>query len=223
MIYWFSLPLIFAAATTAIIFSIKYQRKHPAGPLPELTEWDRKLMAYHEAGHAVCSYYLPEREPMVVITIDPSSEAFGMIGTKQRLHHNETYVSMTSSIATFMGGRIAEEMFCNEMTTSCIHDLKAAKTIAVNMVLAFGMGKKSGFAALQNTDELQISEQAKNDITDDIQQILNNAEESARCILSGHSKLVIKLANILLARQTMTEAEINLFFSREDENEVKTQ
>lgn len=223
MTYWFSLPLIFTAATTAIIISIRHKRKNLASPLPELTEWDRKLMAYHEAGHAVCSYYLPEREPMFVITIDPSSDAFGMIGTKSRLHHNETYVSMTSSIATFLGGRIAEEMFCNEITTSCIHDLKAAKTIAVNMVLAFGMGKKSGFAALQNTDELQISEQAKNDISDDIQQILNNAEKSARCILSDHSNSVIKLANILLTRRTMTESEINQVFTQEDENEVENQ
>ena len=223
MIYWFSFPLIFAAATAAIIISISHKRKNPASPLPELTDWDRKLMVYHEAGHAVCSYYLPEREPMFVITIDPSSDAFGMIGTKPRLHHNQTYVSMTSSIATFMGGRIAEEMFCNEMTTSCIHDLKAAKTIAVNMVLTFGMGKKCGFSALQNSDELQISEQAKKDITDDIQQILNNAEKSARCILSDHSNSVIKLANILLVRRTMTEAEINQVFTQEDENEVENQ
>ena len=91
------------------------------------------------------------------------------------------------------------------------------------MVLTFGMGKKSGFSALQNTDELQISEQAKNDITDDIQQILNNAEESARCILSDHSNSVIKLANILLVRRTMTEAEINQVFTQEDENEVENQ
>jgi len=221
MIYWFSLPLIFAAATTAIIFSIKYQRKHPAGPLPELTEWDRKLMAYHEAGHAVCSYYLPEREPMFVITIDPSSEAFGMTGTQPRLHHNETYVSMTSSISTFMGGRIAEEMFCNEMTTSCIHDLNSARIIASDMVLKFGMGKKSGLAALQDTDELSISEQAKRDITDDIRQILNTAEASARNILSDHSDTVAKLASILLSRQTMTETEINDFFQSEIRNDEK--
>ena len=56
---------------------------------PVLTDWDRKFMAYHEAGHAVCSYYLPEREPLVCVTIDPSNEAFGMIRTAPRPHHND--------------------------------------------------------------------------------------------------------------------------------------
>ncbi len=205
------------------IFILWKKKAVPPQIFPVLTEWDRKLMAFHEAGHAVCSYYLPEREPIIMITIDPSSEAFGMIRTRQRLHHNETYVSMTSSIATFMGGRIAEEMFCNEITTSCIHDLDGARHIATEMVLNFGMGKKCGSAALQNTNELQISEQAKTDITEDIQQILKSAEKSARCILSNHRNTVINLANILLNRQTMTEAEINHFFSQQHGDEIKVQ
>ena len=78
---------------------------------PVLTDWDRKFMAYHEAGHAVCSYYLPERGPLICITIDPSSEAFGMIRTESRPHHNETEISFRSMISTFLAGQISEEMF----------------------------------------------------------------------------------------------------------------
>lgn len=212
MIYWISTSVLIAVFAAAGIVFIKTKKKNKRPLKPELTEWDRKLMAFHEAGHAVCSYYLPEREPMIVITIDPSSQAFGMIRTKQRLHHNETRVSMTSTIATLMGGRIAEEMFCNAMTTSCIYDLNTARIIASDMVLKFGMGEKSGLSILNDTNEFQISDQARNDITGDIRQIMNDAVLSARDILDRHKKDVADLAELLLFKQTITEVEINKFF-----------
>ena len=89
------------------------------------------------------------------------------------------------------------------------------------MVLKFGMGKKSGLAALQDTNDLSVSEQAKKDITDDIRQILDTAEASARNILSDPRDTVRKLASILLSRQTMTETEINDFFQSEIRNDEK--
>ncbi len=108
---------------------------------PVLTDWDRMFMAYHEAGHAVCSYYLPEREPLICVTIDPSSESFGMIRTESRPHHNETEISFYSMISTFLAGQISEEMFLNTKTTSCIYDLSSARQIATDMVMKFGMGE----------------------------------------------------------------------------------
>ena len=126
-----------------------------------LTEWDKQLMAYHEVGHAVCSYNLPEREELLCITIDPSNQAFGMIKTAERKHHNETEISSTSLIITLLAGRISEEMFLKSKSTSCIYDLEAAQKIATDMVLKFGMGKKTRLFAVNLEYNYLFSESLK--------------------------------------------------------------
>ena len=175
---------------------------------PVLTDWDRKFMAYHEAGHAVCSYYLPERGPLICITIDPSSEAFGMIRTESRPHHNETEISFRSMISTFLAGQISEEMFLNCKTTSCIYDLSSARQIATDMVIKFGMGETLGLTALNSSEYPQISEVQKENICKDIQKILADAEKQAIEILKKHREKVEKTAGMLLHKGTVSKNEI---------------
>lgn len=184
--------------------------------MPVLTDWDRKFMAYHEAGHAVCSYYAPEREPLISISIDPSHEAFGMIRTESRQHHNGTEISLKSTIATFLAGRIAEEIFLNTKTTSCIHDLKSARQIATDMVSKFGMGSSLGLTALDLNDCPVISEEHCILICNDIQKILSDAEIQARNILLQKREIVIQLAEFLLEHYTIKENAITDFFTRFD-------
>ena len=195
---------------------MKHKRKksipQPSYPVPVLTDWDRKFMAYHEAGHAICSYYLPEREPLICITIDPSSEAFGMIRTKSRPHHNETEISFRSTIATFLAGRISEEMFLKSKTTSCIYDLASARQIATDMVIKFGMGETLGLTVLDNNEYLQISEIMKENICKDIQKILAESESQAREILEKHSRKVKAMVDILSTKGTLYEGDIMNFF-----------
>ena len=182
---------------------------------PILTDWDRKFMAYHEAGHAVCSYYLPEREPLVCVTIDPSNEAFGMIRTAPRPHHNETETSFNSMISTFLAGNLSEEMFLNTKTTSCIYDLRSARQIATDMVTKFGMGETQGVTALNFDEYPQISDEMKENICRDIQKILVRAEKHAKEILEKHHAKVINLADLLLNNGTLNKSEISDFFSRQ--------
>ena len=212
MVYICCLIISFALACIAgrCILNRNPNRNPDKKQILKLTEWDRNLMAFHEAGHAVCSFYLPEREPLVKITIDPSSDAFGMIKTETRPHHNETQISLTSAISTYLAGRIAEELFCNEITTSCIHDLNAAQTIASEMVIQFGMGRKTKFAILPN-DSQPIGRQT-DQIMEDIQSILQDAEKTVRTILTEHSEEVIALAHILLSKNTLDTSEIDDFF-----------
>ena len=160
--------------------------------IPILTDWDRKFMAYHEAGHAVCSYYLPERESLECITINPSCEAFGMIKTQSRPHHNETEVSFRSMISTLLAGRISEEMFLQCKTTSCIYDLISARQIATDMVIKFGMGSTLGIQALNYNEYPYISESMKENICEDIQKILTESETHAKEILHEHHAEVKK-------------------------------
>ena len=172
---------------------------------PVLTDWDRKFMAYHEAGHAVCSYYLPEREPLVCVTIDPSNEAFGMIRTAPRPHHNETETSFNSMISTFLAGNLSEEMFLNTKTTSCIYDLISARQIATDMVIKFGMGETFGVTALNPCEYPHIDESVKENICKDIQTILFDAEKHARDILKEHKNQIEKIAEKLLIKGTLNK------------------
>ena len=179
-----------------------------------LTEWDLRNMAYHEAGHAVCSFFLPERERLLVVTIDPSAEAFGMIRTELRPHHNETKTSFSSSLSTLLAGRLAEEIFLKNTTTSCIHDLAAAQSMATEMVTRFGMGQKLGLSVLTCAEGGISSEFHRRQIVEDIRQLLDEAKNNAEHILLEHKHTVVALAERLLEDKTLRADEISCFFEK---------
>lgn len=202
-----------AVAVCRILWQRRIRRSAPPpeyAPPTDLTEWDKCGMAYHEAGHAVCSYYLPEREPLVKITISPTDEAFGMIRTAPRPHHNETRVSFASTLAVMLAGRLAEELFLHQVTTSCVHDLAAARQLAADMVISFGMGSRIGLTL--PPPELNCGEILRGQCDADIRELLADAARSARATLAEHAKEVEELAKLLLERKTLGQPEIDGFF-----------
>ncbi len=209
------ISVLFLAVVSGVLWLVKKRASKAARPQPDLTDWDLKCMAYHEAGHAVCSYFLPEREKLITITIDPTSEAFGMIRTEPRSHHNETQVSFSSMISTLLAGRLAEEMFLDTISTSCVHDLAAARSIAGNMVINLGMGKNLGVCTIPEC--AYTSEEYKKQICQDIQAIMQAANSRARKVLADHRALVAALAETLLERRTLAENEITAFFQSHGE------
>ena len=208
------------AALTAAVYQFLWKRRMrelvppPPEYLPptDLTEWDRLNMAYHEAGHAVCSYYLPEREPLERITISPTDEAFGMILTAPRRHHNATRVSFASTLAVMLAGRLSEELFLNEITTSCVHDLAAARRLAADMVLTFGMGSRIGLTL--PPPEMNCGEILRGQCDADIQELLADAERSARETLTSHAEEIKALAELLLEKETIEQPGIDEFFGK---------
>lgn len=112
--------------------------------LSELTEWDVRLMAWHEAGHAVCSFFLPETEPIQYVSIEADNDAFGAMQSSPRRKMNLTYISCLNEISVAMAGRLSEEMFQKEITSSCIHDLNKIQAIELHMVCELGIGKRTG-------------------------------------------------------------------------------
>lgn len=218
MFYFIFTAIIGAALIAMLTLILRKHRMHKSAsqreymPPTDLTEWDLRSMAYHEAGHAVCSYYLPEREKLLKITINPSDESFGMIQTLQRPHHNETKTSLMSCISTFLAGGMAEEKFLGTKTTSCIHDLAAAQSIAIDMVIKFGMGPELGFCALKNTDYFSVSERHKEQIIQDVSKILNEASQNAQKVLCEHEYVTKSLAERLLKKKTLDSHEIMCFF-----------
>ncbi len=182
-----------------------------------LTDWDRRCMAYHEAGHAVCSYFLPEREKLVSVTIDPLDSAFGMIRTEIRPHHNETEVSFMSTIATFLAGRLAEEIFLGIKSSSCLYDLASAREIAKNMVCRFGMGSRIGLISIADASNESFrlnGERIKNEMDADIRDILDKCKKTAKRTLVQKKNIVEKMAMILLEKKSMAQNEIERFFEK---------
>lgn len=182
-----------------------------------LTEWDVTLMAWHEAGHAVCAYYLPETEDIQIISIEPGSEAFGVMKSESRKKMNLTYTSCLNEISVAMAGRLSEEMFQKEVTSSCIHDLDKVQAIAMRMVCEFGMGKRTGIVTwmCHDSDEptlMLFSEVQRNDIYADVKEILRKAEYAARSIIESHREQVKKLAEALIERKTVYGKELAELF-----------
>lgn len=183
---------------------------------PELTEWDMQCMAYHESGHAVCSYFLPEREKLLKITIDPSEKAFGMIQCVHRQHHNESEVSLMSTIATFLAGRLAEEQFLGLKTTSAFYDFATARDIAIDMVTKFGMGRqmrKLVCNSMRDGTYMLHSEHFRKIADEDVLDIIEKAESAAKKILEEHKDTVYLLATELLKKKTLSFSEIEQFFN----------
>lgn len=164
-----------------------------------LTDEDRRLLAYHEAGHAVVSMYMPEREPLLKISIIPSEMGVGTTQTRPRMRFNETFVSMSSDVAVLLAGRLSEQMFCNEITTSAYKDFMQANQIARAMVTRFGMGTQSGFFI---ADE-QVSEAFRRQVDEDVMEILNNAQKEASKILKEYAQDVHRIAKELLEKETI--------------------
>jgi len=204
-----------ALASAGCLLQRHLSDRHAAGNVPpprELTAWDERSMAYHEAGHAVCSYFLPEREQLLRVTISPTDEAFGMVQVAPRPHHNETRVSLMSTLAVLTAGRLAEELFLNEVTTSGIHDLGAAGQLAADMVLKFGMGEKTKTALLP--PEMPLDDALLQMINSDIRRLLISADEKAHQVLTERSEVVEALVELLLREKTLGEKQLRTFFDR---------
>ncbi|MBR0237501.1 MAG: hypothetical protein IJQ39_05385 [Thermoguttaceae bacterium] len=182
------------------------QRRALANNLPTptqlfeaLSDEERRLMAYHEAGHAVVSMNMPQREPLLKVTIIPSELGFGATQTQTSKQFNGTFVSMSSAVAVFLAGRLSEELFCNETTTSAYNDFIQANQIAREMVVRFGMGTKTRFFIPDD----HASEAFRRQAEEDVMEILNNAQAAALKILKERADDVHRIAKELLEKGTI--------------------
>lgn len=163
-------------------------------------------MSWHEAGHAVVSLFSSEQEKICRISIEPSDEAFGMMKTVTRKQHNVTRISLLGNVAVALAGRLAEEMFLNEITSSCIHDLNKARDIAIQMVSSFGMGARSGLLSCYNSKDqsfLLLSEQQRENLYLDVNELINEASDNAKRILNSHKELVENVAEMISVKRTL--------------------
>lgn len=181
------------------------------------TEKDNKLVAYHEAGHAVVTYYCEHSDPVKHITIIPAGNAGGVtIRVPLEDQMGSTRGEMLDDIRISLGGRIAEELIMDDISTGASSDIQKATKVARNMVTRYGMSKKLGtvlYGSEHTSDEVFLgrdyntgktySEQTAATIDEEIQRIVDEAYEEAKRILTEHIDKLHFVAQYLLKRESM--------------------
>ena len=180
-----------------------------------VSEKDRRLTAYHEAGHAVVSRYLENVDPVHHITIIPRGPAGGM--TIYRPQEDKTFSSkseMFERIVSALGGRIAEKLILNDISTGASGDIQQASALARAMVTRYGMSEKLGPISFDSSDHSVFigrdfaqtktySEKIAAEIDDEIRAIFESASNLCEEILIEHKNTLIATAEYLLEHETM--------------------
>ena len=182
-------------------------------------EHERKLTAYHEAGHAVVMHALPTHEPVHRITIVPRGHAGGMtISLPDEDHSYQSKRYMEEQIVSLLGGRAAEKLMLGDISTGASNDIERASHIARKMVTAYGMSEKLGSIAFESGhDEVSIgktmgqtrsySEKTAAEIDDEVKAIIDRAYARCEEILTARREALTAVAEYLLAHETMTGEE----------------
>ena len=181
-----------------------------------VSENDKKLTAYHEAGHAVVSKFLPTQTNVKEISIIPRGVAGGY--TMYKTNEDKYYVSKTElleKMVALMGGRAAEQVALNEISTGASNDLEVATGIAKDMLTVYGMDEKIGPLSIKVDDpyELQIfGEKLTDNVGNQIQILIDNAYKTATEILIANRDILDKVALRLLENEKITSEEFEEFF-----------
>ena len=187
-----------------------------------VNEKDRRITAYHEAGHAIVGLLLEETDPLHKITIIPRGRAMGLT---QQLPLDERYTYsrqyLENRITTLLGGRTAETLVFNRLTTGASNDIVAATEIATRLVCEWGMSEALGpIAYRQSVDgflgsSAQIqphSEMIAQRIDVEIKQVIDSCGDQAVEILKKHNKFLHKFAEALLINETMDAEEVDIVY-----------
>ena len=179
---------------------------------------ERKLTAYHEAGHAVTMYHLPTQDPVHQITIIPRGTAGGMTislptDDTSYLSRNEMY----ETIVSFLGGRVAEQLKLDDISTGASNDIQRATGVARDMVSRYGMSSRLGPVSYASDDEVFIgrsyektksySERIAGDIDDEVHAILQKAYDQCAALLQAHDAELCRVADFLMAHGTMSRVQ----------------
>jgi cell division protease FtsH len=180
---------------------------------------ERRLVAYHEAGHALAAWLLPGADPIYKVSIIPRGKALGIteqIPGEDRYNHSRT--SLLTRLTVLLGGRTAEEIVIGEMTTGAENDLQEAVRLARHMVTRWAMGP-SGIAAVTSVETESFlgydaghvqehSELMAARIDQDVQTLLEERRAAVHCLLTEARALLDDLAQALLEVETLDQADL---------------
>ena len=199
-----------------------------------VSEEEKKIIAYHEAGHTLVQKSLPEVYPVHKVTIIPRGQALGIthvLPDKDRFLESDVYYK--NSLAALLAGRATEEIVFGKKFTGSENDLKVATEIAKKMVCEWGMSENLGpisfrtreavFLGRDLVQQREFSEETSREIDREIKRILEEAEEKAKEIIMRNRDKLDILANVLLEKETLTSEEIDRILGLEkgEENGLK--
>jgi cell division protease FtsH len=187
-----------------------------------LTENERRLTAYHEAGHAVIGLRVPGLDPIHKVTIVPRGRALGITASlPQEDRHSYTLDWLRGQLCMLFGGRVAEEMIFgpDKVTTGAGNDIERATQISRRMVTRFGMSDAVGLMAIGDSDQQvflgremtqkrDISEHTAQLVDQEVKRILDEAHEQAREVLERERDLLESIAEALLERETLDREQV---------------
>ncbi len=189
----------------------------------KVTDKDRRLTAYHEGGHAVVSYYIPECDNVHEVTIIPRGQAGGYtmyLPGEETSYRTANYLA--ARIASAMGGRVAEQLVLGEISTGASQDIKQATEIARSMVTEYGMSPAVGPIFLGDEQEvflgksfsqqrMAFSEEVNSAIDREVHRLIDEGYKRAQSILTEHMDKLHALAKILLEREKLDAEEFKAF------------
>lgn len=197
-----------------------------------ISEKEKRITAYHEAGHAILFHELPDMGPVYTISIIPTG--MGAAGYTMPLPEKDemfnTRGKMLQDITVLLGGRVAEEIIFDDITTGASNDIKRATNTAKAMVMKYGMSEKLGLIAYgDEDDEVFIgrdlahtrgySEQVAASIDEEIHMIIDRCHEKAKEIIMKHEEVLHKCARLLLEKEKVHREEFDALFTEDLKSE----
>ncbi len=180
-----------------------------------ITDREKKVTAYHESGHALVAWMLPGADPVHKVTIIPRGKALGLtmqLPEEERNSHDRTF--LVNNLCTLLGGRIAEEIVFNEMTTGAGNDIERVSDIARRMVCEWGMSAAVGPMTFKASDPLNgqpgqiMSEETAQLIDHEVKKLVQSAYDHARGILEENRPILDAMTQALLDKETISREDI---------------
>lgn len=205
----------------------------PAKTSRKVTDFEKKIVSFHEAGHAVAGIILPKGDEVHKITIIPRGMAGGYTQMLPKEEKTLVYTKeeLLQQIIVLLSGRVSEELFLNEMSTGASDDIKRATKIARAMVTEYGMSglgpvqyehrSEDVFLGRDYTKSRNFSDQVALEIDNEVRNIIDDCYNSAKDILKGNKKLIEILAQSLIEKETLTKEEIEDIVSNYKESKEK--
>lgn len=190
-----------------------------------LGQEEKEIVSYHEIGHALVATLLKNTEPVQKITIVPRT--MGALGYVMQVPEEEKYLmkkgELISEITTLLGGRAAEEISFDDVTTGASNDIEKATSIARSMVTQYGMSERFGLMGLETIQNryldgravLNCGEETESQIDGEVMKILDHCYEEAKKIIREHQEVLKKLAAHLIEKETITGKEFVEIFENE--------
>lgn len=181
----------------------------------KLTDKDKRITAYHEAGHAVVGLFMPDADPVHKVTIVPRGQALGVtmsLPEEDRVHYSKQY--LLAQISMLYGGFCAEKKFIGDNTTGASNDIERATQLAKNMITVWGLNDNLQQYVYLGQDQFGaenfnlLSESMKQRIENEIEHILSTSRAKTMEILEQYKEVVEKMVEVLLEKEVVTESDI---------------